>query len=60
MNVGGPAVRRLALNCMSACKTFLIVKLLHWVRELYPIQTHCSVKTVELQGLQAALSHNAP
>jgi len=29
--VGGPAIGGLEVNRMSACKTFLIVELLHWV-----------------------------
>jgi len=48
----------LELNCMSACKTFLIMELLHWVRELY--RRIAAGKPVKLQGLQATLSHNLP
>ena len=54
-----PSTLNLDLNCMSACRTFLIMELLHWVKELYK-RMHCSAKPVKLQGLQATLSHNAP
>jgi hypothetical protein len=46
----------LKLNRISACKTFFIVELLHWARELY---RRIAARKVELPGLQATLSHNA-